>query len=143
MPYRTPRSSERLSIRFYLLGHPLAVCVAVGAAVAGFLFLIEVIAISESALGEWLPSRLIPVWAAVYFAGGCLALIGMFTGRPNIEAPGLVLLGSAILAIAIAVFSVHGLNPGLVAGSIVGPSAIGALARAVVLTFVEPRIGAR
>lgn len=132
-----------MTTRAYALAHPVVVILAAGAAIAGFLFLVEIFALTESALGEWLPPHLIPIWAAVYCAGGTLILLGIFSGRPNVEAPGLVLLGSALLASALAVFSVRGINPGLVAGSTIGPVSVGCLVRAVILTFIEPRVGVR
>jgi hypothetical protein len=136
-----PSSATRL----YALSHPLALAVAAGAAIAGFLFLAlpGLFPIGESALAEWLPAHFIMVWAALYFCGGTLILVGILSGRPNIEAPGFVLLGAALLASTIAVFSIRGINPGLVAGSTIGPCAAGCLARAVILVVFEPRISGR
>jgi Mg/Co/Ni transporter MgtE len=70
-------------------------------------------------------------------------VVGISGGRPNIEAAGFVLLGCALSISATAVFAVRGFNPGLVAGSTIGPCAAGCLARALILSVVEPMLTAK
>jgi hypothetical protein len=138
-------SPRRLSTLIYALAHPLAIVVALGASIAGFLFLVfpDTFAIGATALGEWLPDGFVPVWAAIYCAGGSFVAYGIFAGRPNIEAAGFVLLGCALAISAFAVFAVRGFNTGLVAGTTIGPCAGGCLIRALILAVVEPRLTAK
>jgi hypothetical protein len=78
--------------------HPLAFCYAVGAALTGAAYAVQVISgaeLSPILTNEPLPAQLL--WAANYLIGGVLASYGILRRYPPSEAAGFALLAAAVL----------------------------------------------
>lgn len=112
--------------------HPFEVMVLVAAMVCGVA--LAVTGISTKATEAAMPGWVQIAWNFMLITGGSIGLLGIFSTarlivRLGIEAAGVVVLGSACVMYAIAIFAVSGAN-GVPAGSFVTAIGIASLIRA-------------
>lgn len=87
-----------LQHRAYLRNHPLAFWLSFGIALVGFVAFAFPNTITETAVSLALPDWLKHAFYIMFFVGGMVSTYGIVRGKGRLEAAGMILLGTTLLA---------------------------------------------
>lgn len=116
MPDRSVETRQRDTAwrRNYLAGNAFEFGVAVASVIAALVYFVNPHALEQTALGEQ-AGFLTPLWQVMFFAGGCLVVVGLWQGHAKIELYGLLPFATALVMNSLAVLIARGFV-GAVAG---------------------------
>lgn len=118
--------------RLYVLQHPLAATLALGAVLATLVLALMPAVLADTAIGTQLPGPLEYLWLAAWGGGGALVLLGYWRLEARFEVPGLILSSVAYIDYVLALAGAHG-KVGLIGIIIVGLVGGGMAGRAAVI----------
>lgn len=126
------RKPTRADVRIYLLEHPIALVIALGATLSGFVTVALPDDAHESSLFEVLPFLAGEIWGAMLFLGGIFAFVGLIRLSPRLEVVGWNLIAATQAVNIYAILEIRGAEPAFVSGMGLYV-AVGCLIRAGVL----------
>lgn len=124
--------------RIYLLQHPLAVTLAIGAVVIAFTMLTHPALLAETTLAGALPEGLEYAWIALFGIGGALCLAGYWRLSGRLEISGLIAQASCYFAYVLVIVDQRG-ESGAILLCVTAFLALGMTARAVVI-ITQPEV---
>lgn len=118
--------------RPYVASHPFVVCVAIGIALTGYINIFWPLSPTESVAAAVLPPLMLLFFNGVWAVGGTLIAAGILRGKRRVEAAGMALLASGLLAYYFLIVSVS--LPALRSAAFILGLAVGCALRARHLT---------